>query len=214
MLAHRQHHQATLGYGMGRIVDDQLATPAGLMDQMLDRALDGEVGEAGERLGDTLQGPGAAEIGQAHEERHPAANSSQACHQPGAVGRVDGGGFRLERFPGALGPVAEEVVQQIGLGRQRLGKERAAAEDAVQEGAPGGLPLDGSHHLAGPGRTQRVPASAAAQARGLVQHPRGAELDRRHQSGPSPTPLERAQCESGADGSSCVAHLAANREQV
>ena len=205
VLAHGEDHEAALGHGMGRIVDDQLATAAGLLDEMLDRALDGEVGEAGERLGDTLQGPGAAEVGEAHQQRHPPADPPQARHQPGAVGGVDGSGLGLERFPGAVGPMAEKVVQQVRLGRQRLGEERAAAEDAVQQGAPGGLLLDDGHYLAGPGRPQGIPAFAAALARGVVQHPRGAELDRRHQSGPSPTPLERAQCESGADGSSCVA---------
>jgi hypothetical protein len=162
------------------------------------RPADGGVGEAGELGRDPLQRPGAAEVGQRHEQGDPPARAPQAGHQPDPVGPVDGGDLGREQPGGSVGAAGQQQARDVRLGQEGLGQERAAGEDAVQDRGQGRVSLDGGDDLAGGPLPQRPPAPPAAFRRFRVGGAgRGEGAGRQGPRGPSPEAGEAAEWEPG-----------------
>ena len=127
-LAHAEDHDAAGAERLVRRVGRDLATLGRLAQRELERARDGEIGEAGERRGDLLERPQAGDVGERGEQREPAPAAAEQRHDPGAARLGLGGDAGHHRLAGGIRPLAQQRAQDVGLGEQRLAEEGTVAE--------------------------------------------------------------------------------------
>ena len=159
-LAHAEHHQAALRQHAAAAGQLQCAAGGRGKQGKGDAGVQGGFGQGGQCLGDLLQGPYAADVGQCRGECHAPLGLAQGGGQRGPVrvrraarhGAQGGGGDRVR-------PVPPQAAQHGGLPQSQVRQIGAVAAQRLQHGGKGRVAGQ-----AGLGRTQG--GEPLGQARG------------------------------------------------
>ena len=88
-----------------------LAALRRLAQDQVERLLDREIGEAGERLGHPLERPQAGDVGERHEQRQAAFGAAQLRHEPGALAGGSAACSASRSSSAASGPSASSAAE-------------------------------------------------------------------------------------------------------